>query len=104
MNIVMVCYAISLCNDDNLANCTIKCATIDLYLAATFRLSVQSEILIPTKNRFLQKSEFIFAVMCEHKRWEQTPNRRSTLTPHMIKISMQSKNENPDTLKVALTY
>ena len=66
-NMVMACYAVVLCNDDNLAHRTIKCATIELYLAAAARLSVPSEKLNPTKNRFGQKSEFISAVMREHK-------------------------------------
>jgi len=101
-NMVMACYAVVLCNDDILVHRTIKCATIDLYLAAAARLSVPSEKLNPTKNRFGQKSEFISAVMREHKRWEQMPNRRSPLTPRMIKTSMKYRTDHPDSLKVAL--
>ena len=101
-NMVMACYAVVLCNDKNLTHRTIKCATIDLYLAAAARLSVPSEKLNPTKNRFGQKSEFISAVMREHKRWELMSNIRSPVTPRMIKISKKYRNDHPVTLKVAL--
>ena len=83
-NFVMACYTVALCNDDNLIHERIKCSTIKLYLASAARLSVPSEKLDPTKNRFGQQSEFIAAILRELKRWEQMPNRRSPLTPRMI--------------------
>lgn len=99
---IMACYTVALCNDDNLNGKTIKTSTIKLYLAAAARLSIPAALMDPTKNRFGQKSEFIQAVLKEHKRWEQMPNRRCPITPKMIYTALQQPPSHPDELHSAL--
>ena len=101
-NFIMACYTVALCNDENLIHDRIKCSTIKLYLASAARLSVPSEKLDPTKNRFGQQSEFIAAILREHKRCEQMSNRRSPLTPRMIKSAHEEPQCHPDALNTAL--
>ena len=101
-NLVMACYAVALCNDENLISKNINTSTIKLYLAAAARMSVPFAKLDPTKNMFGQKSEFIQAVLKEHKRWEKMPNRRSPFTPKMMNTALLEKPSHPDSLTAAL--
>ena len=100
---IMACYAVALCNDQTLLKKRILSSTIDMYLAAAARLSAPFEKLDPCKNAFGQKSNFIKAVLKEHKRWESMPNRRDPLTPKMIKLQQDRySNDHCDSLNLSL--
>ena len=98
-NYIVACYAASLTTAETLLCKSVRTNTIRRYLDALSELFVRANFQDPQKNLYGERSPYIEAVLKEHTRWEQVPNRREPLTYPMVdsvyKEVMNDMLENP---------